>query len=347
MAKVGFWLRGAKGKLAGASISNSPNGTVMRTIVTPKNPRSDKQMAQRAIFATVAKAASAMKFIIDHSFENVADGDACIKEFRKLNLTKLRNRVAADIAAELGPDEMAAFVAPKGYPYVTPNSYIVSRGSLESPSIKIDGKGLLTQIVTINNTEPTAQEFVQAFLGILPGEQLTNLTIEAGFGSLYYSTGDGGTGLACYENKFNARRLVFKPLAENETEWDGIVGATATAIETSLEDVLVVEKSDLTLLHDLCKEITVTSGEGTTTFTVANRVSFSPDMVANGMIRSKQKLDGSWMYSNSSMNMDISNVLCGLPLDEAVKTYTSGVSLGTDSAPFLDEGGQGGSSSNI
>lgn len=55
MAKTGFWLRGAKGKLAGSTIYRGKGGTVMREIVSPTNPKTKKQMRQRAIFATCVK----------------------------------------------------------------------------------------------------------------------------------------------------------------------------------------------------------------------------------------------------------------------------------------------------
>ena len=50
MAKVGFWLKGAKGKLAGSTIYKDGNGD------------------------TVMSAFSKMKAITDHSFEGVKAG---------------------------------------------------------------------------------------------------------------------------------------------------------------------------------------------------------------------------------------------------------------------------------
>ena len=45
--------------------------TVMREVVTPKNPKTTKQMIQRILMNTIMQAYSAMKEICDHSFENV------------------------------------------------------------------------------------------------------------------------------------------------------------------------------------------------------------------------------------------------------------------------------------
>ncbi len=75
MAKVGFWLKGAKGKLAGSTIYKDGNGdTVMREVVSPANPQTDAQMIQRIIMHTVMSAFSKMKAITDHSFEGVKAG---------------------------------------------------------------------------------------------------------------------------------------------------------------------------------------------------------------------------------------------------------------------------------
>ena len=50
------------------------------------NPRTDAQMRQRAIIPIVAAARSALKGLIDHSFEGVPYGEASLKEFSKQNL---------------------------------------------------------------------------------------------------------------------------------------------------------------------------------------------------------------------------------------------------------------------
>ena len=50
------------------------------------NPRSDAQMAQRALIPIVAAARSALKGLVDHSFEGVAYGEASLKEFSKQNM---------------------------------------------------------------------------------------------------------------------------------------------------------------------------------------------------------------------------------------------------------------------
>lgn len=50
------------------------------------NPRTEAQMTQRALIPIVAAARTALKGLVDHSFEGVAYGEASLKEFSKQNL---------------------------------------------------------------------------------------------------------------------------------------------------------------------------------------------------------------------------------------------------------------------
>lgn len=123
MAKVGFYLRGARGKLAGAVFQRGADGaTVAREIVKPKNPKTSGQLAQRMIFATATAAYSKMKAICDHSWEGVQYGSKSQQVFMKNALQMLRQRAA---------DNRGDFL-PKGINVLIPNPYQISRGSLSS-----------------------------------------------------------------------------------------------------------------------------------------------------------------------------------------------------------------------
>ena len=50
------------------------------------NPRTEAQMTQRALIPIVAAARTALKGLIDHSFEGVAYGEASLREFSKQNM---------------------------------------------------------------------------------------------------------------------------------------------------------------------------------------------------------------------------------------------------------------------
>ena len=98
MAEVGFWLHGARGKLAGSSLRRGADGkTIISEIVTPFNPRTNSQLYQRTIMATIMRAYSAGKEVFDHSFQGKSVGAACMATFMKLNLRILRALCAEEI----------------------------------------------------------------------------------------------------------------------------------------------------------------------------------------------------------------------------------------------------------
>lgn len=65
-----------------------------------KNPQTLAQMRGRMIMSTVMQAVSAMRPIIDHSFDNVRAGQPCISEFIKRNYALIKDDVAAHASAD-------------------------------------------------------------------------------------------------------------------------------------------------------------------------------------------------------------------------------------------------------
>lgn len=96
---------------------------------SPRNPRSDAQLFQRAIMATVVQTYSAGKEIFDHSFEGFSVGAGNQREFIKRNADMLRALVAADINTPLNTNNQKARVTAPGVAVPVPNPWIISRGS--------------------------------------------------------------------------------------------------------------------------------------------------------------------------------------------------------------------------
>ena len=352
MAKVGFWLRGARGKMGGAVLMKSENGTIARENVTPKNPRTSKQMYQRAIFATVASAAKAMKQLINHSFYGIAEGNKSIQEFRKLNLAKLRNKVAEDLAENREIDENIALLAPKNYKFIVPNEYQISNGTLSSLKVSFVTKTVWFSAVRYS-ANVSIKQFLNDLFGINPGEQLTVAYITAEDNNpIYVVPGHDMTeeGMSCGETSFISRRLVFKELNE---EWDASItpaqiaaGADTVYNYLTGQHIFDDTKSDLTLLKDMFS--TMTFGQVTVEGVTYSQVSpdatkaFDQNYVAGAFIRSKYE-NGQWNYSTAIMRVIIpGDPNFGVMPKDAVASYTDGVSVGEDNNPFLDEGGNGG-----
>lgn len=94
-----------------------------------KNPQTQAQMTQRAIIASVMQMYGAGKMIFDHSFEGKRKGRESMRYFYKLNVSKLKAALSADVLAQSAFVGGARFVE-KGRSFPSPFEYIVSTGSL-------------------------------------------------------------------------------------------------------------------------------------------------------------------------------------------------------------------------
>ena len=159
------------------------------------NPRTDAQMTQRALIPIVAAARSALKGLVDHSFEGVAYGEASLREFSKQNL-----RAGALSVTSYSPNG----VSNPGFA-----DLIVSNGSINVP-YKIGSYEDANHVETVGQTFP-AFKFPKVDIGdsadvifkyletyartnnvalIAPGTQLSFLTIYQS-GTVKVNTGAG------------------------------------------------------------------------------------------------------------------------------------------------------------
>lgn len=275
MARTGFWLRGARGKFAGAVLAKGTDGqTIQRELVIPKNPRTNGQMAQRMIFATVASAYSMMKAICDHSFEGVQYGAKTQQAFFKEALKLMRTRAAADDGNFLIPN-VSALMA---------NPYVISRGSLASPKHIAYDLGA-DDIKISNMSNPTveksivvtAKSFCDA-LGINKGDQITLVAIVRDADQPILGE---YAGLDYRRNKFVYARITVKADAAD----DAIVYSEDTSTWGS---AVIVEGFNNTNF--------VVSGAEAGAFII----NYPDEMLAFGCIRSAM-VDGTWLRSNESL----------------------------------------------
>lgn len=93
------------------------------------NPRTDAQMTQRALIPIVAAARSALKGLVDHSFEGIPYGEASLKEFSALNLRAGALKVHS--------------YSPIGYSNPGFANLIVSKGSINEPyNVSLTSSGI-------------------------------------------------------------------------------------------------------------------------------------------------------------------------------------------------------------
>lgn len=122
MAKGNMLLGHARGKVGSVVFSRLNGKQITRALAeSVKNPRTDGQNAQRAIFATVNGFASAVRDIVDHSFQSYKEGSTSVNRFVSINVKKLRELYLSGGACDIMPKGA-------GLPYANP--YRFSIGSL-------------------------------------------------------------------------------------------------------------------------------------------------------------------------------------------------------------------------
>lgn len=157
----------------------------------PRNPRSNPQLYQRAIMATIMQAYAAGKAIFDHSFQGYPVGSANQRRFMSLNTKKLRSAVSADVAYGLTGDACEARIVGPGVNYPVPFKYQVSEGSLTNNIMT--GTGYLQGLSDVPNE--TIAAWAQR-MNLQPDDIFTAVGFNCASGAtpadvVYYAPGAG------------------------------------------------------------------------------------------------------------------------------------------------------------
>lgn len=142
----------------------------------PRNPKTQGQLYQRAIMATVVKAYQAGQQIFDHSFQGYSKGSGCQRQFTSLNAKFLREAVSADFAAERPTaDQVTRFISPGANTPVA-NMYIISRGSYEQRLFSWNGAAQAFEMPQVEQSQGGAAETVAEYAqrcGLIAGDIYT------------------------------------------------------------------------------------------------------------------------------------------------------------------------------
>lgn len=259
MAKAGFWLRGAKGKLAGAVAQKGQNGTILREIVTPKNPKTEKQIYQRAVMATVMKAYSAGKEIFDHSIQGLERGGKTQQYFIARNAKLLRSLLASELAqiqaGTLVPEKaINCAVAPKSL-YAVPGAYMISEGTYEQKAFSVSDGGVALhaeRIIATFNEETHKYEVsvkdAASALGLVEGDIFTFVALVPGTSIVHNGVDQSGNysdvaGTKQFNCSFGYVRLQVKSGVNSDTTLiqvdseDEIPSKISTAVDNKFFDV--------------------------------------------------------------------------------------------------------------
>lgn len=269
------------------------------------NPRTEAQMTQRALIPIVAAARSALKGLIDHSFEGVAYGEASLKEFSKQNL-----RAGALSVTSYSPNG----VSNPGFA-----NLIVSNGSINVPfdmGTQEDGT-----VIKVTGGESPIIEFPAAeanadakpiFSAIAewarnnnkellkPGTQLTFLSIyEAG--SVKVGAAIGGQDVST--SAFAISRIYIPNGDEDSENAKNINGKWKVAEKIQLG------ASEVTLVNDFGDKITFEGGDKEEGSTAIMKIHVQPKEASNGsacgmaLILSRFE-NGMWKRNTARLEID-------------------------------------------
>ena len=170
MAKVGFWLQGATGKLANSKLQSSPYGTIIgNNMNKPKNPKTVNQTLQRVLVNTVSQGYAGLRDICYHSFEGITEGAKSRNKFQSENLSYFRTK-----AAEVGEEQLGNYVnfVPVGQKGIRPAAFIVADGKLPRVAMTINGSFQAVLAMTAN----TYADIISKY-DLQRGDQLTFVAI--------------------------------------------------------------------------------------------------------------------------------------------------------------------------
>lgn len=181
-----------------------------------KNPKTDAQMIQRVIIATVAKAYSAMKSICDHSFQGFSYGAQNMARFESINANLLRNQLAMGELSDVPP-----YFSEKGAVGAVPNEWIISDGTLTpievTPKEGMDSESVSAfELVDLTSvTGGATYQNVADTLGVEIGDQLTLCVLFGNgsstkfvYGRLILSSNDGDQTQSVVDDEYSNARNV-------------------------------------------------------------------------------------------------------------------------------------------
>lgn len=157
MAKGNLFLGMGRGSIGDVTFYRADGQQLSRVRNRrPKNPKTEAQLYQRAIMATVVKAYQAGKEIFDHAFEGYSVGAQCQRQFMSLNAKMLRQLVATDINTPIATNSQKARVVAPGVSVPVANPFIISRGSYQQGFFSYDAEAGAFRVPEIESAETVA-----------------------------------------------------------------------------------------------------------------------------------------------------------------------------------------------
>ena len=279
MARGNMLLGHARGKVGSVVFSRLNGKQITRALAeSVKNPRTDGQNVQRAIFATVNGFASAVRDIVDHSFQSYKEGSPSVNRFVSINVKKLREIYLAGGACDIMPKGA-------GLPYANP--YRFSIGSLGMQRLFIGTSGAARHFAVYQETDwegnVTDAAMLQACIpAFAPGCEIAVIKV-------YYNENE-------HFHFVTKDRAVFKSSFDAIDPSNDIV--TSSGIDETYLDMS--KTTDATILR------VIGGSSGNKLLAVSENLNevVPNTLVAAVVIVSRKDSEGKWQYTTSDMVCD-------------------------------------------
>ena len=174
MAEMKQDMYGAVGRIGNKTYYQRLGKTIVRTITKPKNPKTEAQTLHRVLVKAVNRSYSKLKVICNHTFEDYNNSFECMNKFRKVNLKYLREHVTTLQESGQGLDRFYQFTPLHGEKW-TPFAAIISEGHLPVVSVGIDAAG--GHKAYVSSSGRTYADFVTAW-GLQRGDLVTFVNVQ-------------------------------------------------------------------------------------------------------------------------------------------------------------------------
>jgi len=302
MAEMTKDMYGAIGRVGNKTYYQRMGKTIVRTNTRPKNPKTEDQSLHRVLVKAVNKSYSMLKEICNHTFEDYDNAFECMNKFKRVNLKYLREHATALMESGQGLDGFYQF-APIDSDKWTPFAAIISEGHL--PAVSVDISAEEGHIAYVNSPGRTYADFVTAW-GLQRGDMVTFVTVQKRDGK--------------YEMAF--ARLVLDPVNA-----DGSGAPMTTEIVNSAGEFPCPNRgneTDFSTFEFDTDHFNFVLGRG-------------GDVVAAGIIVSREDAMGNWLRSNCQLVLNEAGFgrdLCSLA--KAVEYSYKTAEINVESEFYLD-----------
>ena len=300
----------ARGKVGSVVFSRLNGKQITRALAEQvKNPRTDGQNAQRAIFATVTTFAASVRDVVDHSFQSLKEGQESVNRFISVNTKKLREAYLTGAPVDIMPKG-------EGLPYA--NVYRMSQGALGLQRLFIGGTPAARKFAVYSEEDWEGNVVDAAQLkAILPA----------------FAPGCEVAVIKVYYNEDEHYHYVRKDRAVFLSSFEGITGdiVTANGIDTAYLDPLKTTDNMVLRLFG--------GSSGTKYLAVSEEFaedSQTGDMLVACAVIVSQQIDGKWNYTTSDM-MPVAGWADSHSLDAAIASYGNNANADKTSDLYLQQ----------